>query len=178
MCNFGDFFGQNESFWRLFRPKCVEYTHFRRFFKFQGGRKWPKCLIFLPLGGPKDDFSYVICCGPLFKNVFPNAARSTCLQNILKTLLKNCKSHLASLKWQVWCIHVWALWGSSGLIISNYTFLPRFFKFQGSLKWPECVILLPLEGPKDACFDGPLFNKCASHCSEKHIFRKSCETSV
>ena len=59
------------------------YSFFRRIFKILCGRKWPNCLIFLPLGGPKNGFFDVKCCGPLFKNVLPATARSTFLQIIV-----------------------------------------------------------------------------------------------
>ena len=50
-------------------------------------KKYAKRVVFLSIGGPKDDLFGVKCFGPLFKNVLPTAARNTFLQN----LVKNCK---------------------------------------------------------------------------------------
>ena len=51
-----------------------------------------------------------------------------------------------------------------------------------SKKLPQFLMFLPLGGPEDDFFDVKcgdlLFKKCASHCSEKHMFTKSCEHSV
>ena len=105
------------------------YSLFRRIFKIQGGRKWPNCLIFLPLGGPKNEFFDVKCCGPLFKNVLPTAARSICLQNRVKVLQKiSPKQTGRTRKW----VGVGGLSGLIGPKIKLYSFFRRIFKTRWS----------------------------------------------
>ena len=100
----------------------------------------------------------------------------------LQKSLKLMKNGFASFKWQVWCIHVWVLWGLSGLINKTYTLSRHFLKFQGGRKWPKCLIFLPHGGPKNELVDvkccGPLFKNVLPTAARSTLFTKSCEHSV
>ena len=86
----------------------------------------------MPLGGPKNGFFDVKCCGPLFKNVLPATARSTFLQIIVifkYLFIKNQPEQAGrTRKWV-------GVGGPSGLIgpkIKLYSFFQRIFKIRWS----------------------------------------------